>query len=59
MSKNPKYPDFAEAWHSLGLCQASLGNYLGAIQSFRKALEIQPYALINQKLILEFTACLN
>ncbi len=47
------------AWHGLGLCEAALGNYVEAIQAFRKALELQPYALINQKLILECTARLN
>jgi len=47
------------AWHGLGLCQAALGNYLDAIQAFRKALDLQPYALIDQKLILECTARLN
>ncbi|MGK7875102.1 MAG: tetratricopeptide repeat protein [Xenococcaceae cyanobacterium] len=47
------------AWHGLGLCHAALGNYLEGIQAFRKALEIQPYALVNQKLILECTARLN
>ncbi|OLP18009.1 hypothetical protein BST81_13290 [Leptolyngbya sp. 'hensonii'] len=43
------------AFHGLGLCHAALGDYLTAIQSFRKALEIQPYAIVNQKLILECT----
>jgi tetratricopeptide (TPR) repeat protein len=47
------------ALHGLGLCHAALGNYTAAIQAFRKALEIQPYALINQKLILECTARLS
>ena len=47
------------AWHGLGLCHAALGDYLAAIEAFRKALEIQPHALINQKLILECTARLN
>jgi tetratricopeptide (TPR) repeat protein len=44
------------ALHGMGLCYASLGEYSTAIQAFRLALEIQPYALINQKLILECTA---
>lgn len=44
------------ALHGLGLCHAALGNYVAAIQAFRKALEIQPYALINQRLILECSA---
>ena len=47
------------AWHGLGLCQAALGDYQAAIAAFRKALEIQPYALVNQKLILECTTRLN
>lgn len=49
-------PNHFGAWHGLGLCNAAMGNYLEAIQAFRKALEIQPYALVNQKLILECTA---
>ncbi len=47
------------ALHGLGLCYAALGNYSAAIQAFRKALEIQPYALVNQKLLLECTARLS
>lgn len=47
------------ALHGLGLCHAALANYSAAIQAFRRALEIQPYALENQKLILECTARLN
>ncbi|MGQ4650173.1 tetratricopeptide repeat protein [Lyngbya aestuarii] len=47
------------ALHGLGLSHAALGDYRAAIQAFRKALEIQPYALINQKLLLECTARLS
>lgn len=47
------------ALHGAGLCYAALGKYIEAIQAFRQALEIQPYALINQKLILECTARLS
>jgi tetratricopeptide (TPR) repeat protein len=47
------------ALHGKGLCQMALGNYTAAIQAFKKALEVQPYALINQKLILECTAKLS
>lgn len=47
------------ALHGLGLCHAALGDYRAAIQAFRRALEIQPYALENQKLILECTARLS
>lgn len=47
------------AWHGMGLCYAALGKHRDAIRAFQKALEIQPYALINQKLILECTALLS
>ncbi len=47
------------ALHGMGLCHAALENYTAAIQAFRKALEIQPYALENQRLILECTARLS
>ncbi len=43
------------ALHGMGLCYAALGEYARAINSFQRALEIQPYSLINQKLILECT----
>jgi tetratricopeptide (TPR) repeat protein len=43
------------AFHGLGLCHAALGAYGSAIRAFRQALELQPYATINQKLILECT----
>jgi tetratricopeptide (TPR) repeat protein len=44
------------ALHGMGLCYAALGEYMAAIQAFRRALEIQPHALINQRMILECTA---
>ncbi len=47
------------ALHGIGLCHAALENYTDAIHAFRKALEIQPYALENQRLILECTARLS
>lgn len=47
------------ALHGMGLCHAALENYTDAIQAFRKALSIQPYALENQRLILECTARLS
>lgn len=47
------------ALYGLGLCHAALGHYRAAIQAFQKALEIQPYALVIQKLILECTARLS
>ncbi|MGF1672980.1 MAG: tetratricopeptide repeat protein [Rivularia sp. (in: cyanobacteria)] len=43
------------ALHGMGLCYAALGEYARAINCFQRALEIQPYSLINQKLILECT----
>ncbi|MFQ4139465.1 tetratricopeptide repeat protein [Nodosilinea sp. PGN35] len=47
------------ALHGLGLCHAALGQYGAAIQAFRQALGVQPYALVNQRLILECTAQLS
>ncbi len=47
------------ALHGLGLCYAALGQYQEAIQAFRRALVVQPYALVNQRLILECTARLS
>jgi tetratricopeptide (TPR) repeat protein len=47
------------AIHGMGLCYAALGEYLPAIQAFRRALEVQPHALVNQKMILECTARLS
>lgn len=47
------------ALHGLGLCYMALNDYREAIQAFQQALDIQPYALVNQKLILECTVHLN
>jgi tetratricopeptide (TPR) repeat protein len=47
------------ALHGMGLCYAALEDYPAAIQAFRRGLEIQPYALMNQRLILECTARLS
>ncbi len=52
-------PHHFGALHGLGLCHAGLGQYGEAIQAFRRALVIQPYALVNQRLILECTARLS
>jgi len=52
-------PHHFGAWHGLGLCHAALGDYSDASAAFRKALEIQPYSLVNQQLILECTTRLN
>jgi tetratricopeptide (TPR) repeat protein len=43
------------ALHGMGLCYAALGKYVDAIKVFKRALAIQPYSLVNQKLILECT----
>jgi len=47
------------ALHGIGLCHAALGEYAEAIHAFRRALEIQPHALINQRLLLECTTRLS
>ena len=47
------------ALHGLGLCYAAIGEYHKAIQAFREALKIQPFAIQNQRLILECTAKLS
>lgn len=47
------------ALHGLGLCHAALGNYTAAIQACRRALQVQPFAAINERLILECTAKLS
>ncbi len=52
-------PSHFGALHGLGLCYVALGEYRQAIQSFRCALEIQPYWLKSQRLILECTAHLS
>ncbi|MBW4441154.1 MAG: tetratricopeptide repeat protein [Plectolyngbya sp. WJT66-NPBG17] len=47
------------ALHGLGLSYAALGEYQDAIGAFRQALKVQPYAIENQRLILECTAKLS
>ncbi|BAZ33385.1 TPR repeat-containing protein [Cylindrospermum sp. NIES-4074] len=47
------------ALHGMGLCYAALGDYGEAIKAFQRALKIQPYSLVNQKLILECTLRLS
>jgi tetratricopeptide (TPR) repeat protein len=47
------------ALHGLGICHAALGEYSLAIQAFRRALEIQPYSLENQRFLLECSARLS
>lgn len=52
-------PHHFGALHGLGLCHSAVGNYTAAIQAFRQALTVQPYALANQRMILECTAKLG
>jgi tetratricopeptide (TPR) repeat protein len=52
-------PSHFGALHGLGLCYVALGEYRQAIQSFQRALEIQPHWLESQRLILECTAHLS
>jgi tetratricopeptide (TPR) repeat protein len=52
-------PHHFGALHGMGLCHAALGEYVEAIRAFRRALEVQPHALINQKLLLECTGKLS
>lgn len=52
-------PHHFGALHGLGLSHRAVGNYTAAIQAFRQALAVQPYALVNQRLILECTAQLE
>lgn len=47
------------ALHGLGICYMAIGNYSCAIKAFRQALEVQPYSLENQRLLLECTAKLS
>lgn len=47
------------ALHGQGLAYAALGQHIAAIQSFRRAMAIQPHALVNQQMILECTARLS
>lgn len=52
-------PSHFGALHGMGLCYAALGEYSTAIQAFRRALAVQPYAITNQRMILECTARLS
>jgi tetratricopeptide (TPR) repeat protein len=52
-------PSHFGASHGLGLCHAALGEHSQAIQAFHRTLEIQPYWVESQRLILECTAHLS
>ena len=47
------------ALHGLGLCHAALSHYPAAIEAFRQAIAIQPFAVANQRLLLECTMRLS
>jgi tetratricopeptide (TPR) repeat protein len=47
------------AWHGMGLCLFKLARYSEAIESFKSALEIQPYSNINRKYIAQCMGNLN
>ena len=47
------------AWHGMGLCLFQLARYAEAIESFKSALKIQPYAEINRKYIAKCMGILN
>ena len=52
-------PHHFGAWHGMGLCLFKLARYSEAIESFKSALEIQPYANINRKYIATCMGNLN
>jgi tetratricopeptide (TPR) repeat protein len=52
-------PHHFGAWHGVGLCLMALGRFQNAAKAFRRALEIQPFAEANQKLLGDCLAKLN
>ena len=52
-------PNHFGAWHGKGLCLYKLASYSEAIESFRSALKIQPYADINRVYIATCMGNLN
>ena len=52
-------PHHFGAWHGMGLCLFKLVRYSKAIESFKSALKIQPYADINWKYIATCMGNLN
>lgn len=52
-------PHHFGAWNGLGMCLYQTGRYEKAIDSFQKALEIQPYAQSNRVYIARCRAKLN
>lgn len=52
-------PNHFGAWHGLGLCHLALLQYADAAKAFRRALELQPFAEINQQLLAQCLTKLN
>jgi len=52
-------PHHFGAWHGMGLCLFHLARYPEAIESFKSALDIQPYADINRAYIATCIGNLN
>ena len=52
-------PNHFGAWHGKGLCLYKIARYSEAIESFKSALEIQPYADINRVYIARCKGNLN
>lgn len=52
-------PNHFGAWHGMGLNYLALKRYDRAARAFRRALEIQPFAEANQKLLAECLTKLN
>lgn len=52
-------PQHFGAWHGMGLVYLALHRFADAAQAFRRALEIQPFAQVNQELLARCLARLN
>lgn len=52
-------PNHFGAWHGMGLNYLALGKYDFAARAFKRALELQPFAETNQKLLAECLTKLN
>lgn len=52
-------PKHFGAWHGMGLNYLALGKYDSAARAFRRALDIQPFAEVNQQLLAQCLTKLN
>ncbi len=52
-------PQHFGAWHGMGLNYLALGKYDAAARAFKRALEIQPFAQVNQELLAQCLTKLN